>query len=205
MRCKVKCTLVQALRFCTGRTAHRGSTVIALLFLDRGTRRGWGISVTLRPLFTPGKDSLPIVQEAGWAPGPVWTVAENLAPTGIRFPDRPARCQSLYLTTLPGVLWDVQAINRGSISYVGKIFLFSQAPVAIRGPISLVFKWYKVLYFRAQSGRSVKPLTSTILVMYNAVIPRPHIASRLAQRQNLFTYLQNCKTPIRRKVICSCL
>ena len=44
----------------------------------------------------PGKDSVPIVQEAGWAPGPVWTGAENLAPTGIRSPDRPARSQSLY-------------------------------------------------------------------------------------------------------------
>jgi len=33
-----------------------------------------------RPLFTPGKDPVPIVQEAGWAPGPVWTGAENLAP-----------------------------------------------------------------------------------------------------------------------------
>jgi hypothetical protein len=33
--------------------------------------------------FTPGKDPVPIVQEAGWAPGPVWTGAENLAPTGI--------------------------------------------------------------------------------------------------------------------------
>ena len=38
-----------------------------------------------------GKDPVPIVQEAGWAPGPVWTGAENLAPTGIRSPDRPAR------------------------------------------------------------------------------------------------------------------
>jgi hypothetical protein len=28
---KVKCTLVQALRLCTGRTAHRGSRDIALL------------------------------------------------------------------------------------------------------------------------------------------------------------------------------
>ena len=36
-----------------------------------------------------------IVQEAGWTPGPVWTGAENLAPTGTRFPDRPARSQSL--------------------------------------------------------------------------------------------------------------
>jgi len=32
--------------------------------------------------FNPGKDAVPIVQEAGLAPGPVWTVSENLAPTG---------------------------------------------------------------------------------------------------------------------------
>ena len=39
----------------------------------------------------PGKDPVPIVQEAGWDPGPVWTGAENLAPpTGIRSPDRQA-------------------------------------------------------------------------------------------------------------------
>ena len=39
-----------------------------------------GVRVTLRPLFTPGKDSVPFVQEAGWAPGSVWTGTENLAP-----------------------------------------------------------------------------------------------------------------------------
>jgi hypothetical protein len=32
--------------------------------------------------FTAGKDPVPIVQEAGWIPGPVWTSAENLAPPG---------------------------------------------------------------------------------------------------------------------------
>jgi len=32
---KVKVTLVQALRLCTGRTAHRGSRGIALLFHDQ--------------------------------------------------------------------------------------------------------------------------------------------------------------------------
>ena len=32
--------------------------------------------------FTPRKDPVPIVQEAGWAPGPVWTVAENVPPPG---------------------------------------------------------------------------------------------------------------------------
>ena len=43
----------------------------------------------LRPghSFPPGKDPVPIVQEAGWAPGPVWTGAENLGPTGIPSPN----------------------------------------------------------------------------------------------------------------------
>jgi len=52
---KLKCTLVQTLRLCTGRTAPRGSRGIALPFLEHGTRRGWEVSVTPRPLFTPGK------------------------------------------------------------------------------------------------------------------------------------------------------
>jgi hypothetical protein len=83
------CTLVQALRFCTGRTAHRGSRGIALPFLDHGTRRGLGVSVTPRPLFTPGKDPVPIVQVTGWAPGP-----DSIT-------DRPARSQSLYRLRYP--------------------------------------------------------------------------------------------------------
>ena len=43
----------------------------------------------------PGKDPVPIVQEVGWALGPVWTGAENLASAGIQSPDRPAHSQSL--------------------------------------------------------------------------------------------------------------
>jgi len=98
---KVKCTHAQVLRLCSGRTAHRGSRGIALLFLDHGIRRGWGVSVTPRPLFTRGKTPVPILQEAGWTPGPVWTGAENLASTGIRSPDRPARSESLYRLRYP--------------------------------------------------------------------------------------------------------
>jgi hypothetical protein len=45
---------------------------------------GGGWSAPRRGRFTPGKDMVPIVQEAGWASGPVWTCAKNLAPTGIR-------------------------------------------------------------------------------------------------------------------------
>ena len=111
---KAKCTLVQALRLCTGHTAHRGSRGIALLFHDHGTRRGWGVSVTPWPLFTPGKDSVPIVQEAGWGPGPVWTGAENLSPTGIWYPDRPARSQSLYDNATRLMKYIVTHTNRPS-------------------------------------------------------------------------------------------
>jgi hypothetical protein len=60
-----------------------------------------GAASRLGRSFTPGKDLVPTVQEAGWAPGPVWTGAENLAPTGIRSPDRPARSQSLYRLNYP--------------------------------------------------------------------------------------------------------
>ena len=49
--------------------------------MTNSTRRRWGVSVTPRPLVTPGKDPVPIVQEAGWAPGPVWTNGENFAPS----------------------------------------------------------------------------------------------------------------------------
>ena len=39
----------------------------------------------------------------GWvATGPVWRGAENLAPTGIRSPDRSARSKSLYRLRYPG-------------------------------------------------------------------------------------------------------
>ena len=57
---------------------------------------GWGSQPHSPAASIPGKDPVPIVQEAGWAPGPVWTGAENLAPTEFRSLDRPARSQSLY-------------------------------------------------------------------------------------------------------------
>jgi len=38
---------------------------------------GWVVNATTRPLYPRERDPVPIVQEAGWAPGPVWTGAEN--------------------------------------------------------------------------------------------------------------------------------
>jgi len=74
---------------------------IALLFHDRGTTRGWVVSSTPRPHFTPGKDPVPIVQEAGWAPGPVWTGGKS-RPRRDSNPDRPARSSVPIPTELPG-------------------------------------------------------------------------------------------------------
>jgi hypothetical protein len=54
------------------------------------------IKATARPLHPRERNTVPIVQEGGWDPRPVWTVAENVALVGIRPPDRPARSESLY-------------------------------------------------------------------------------------------------------------
>jgi hypothetical protein len=92
------------------RTGHEGpegqrytSTLSLASAIDRV---GWS---TPRPdRFTPGKDPVPIVYEAGWARGPVWTGAENVAPTWIRSPNRTARSESLYRLSYPGSQITVQ-------------------------------------------------------------------------------------------------
>jgi len=62
-------------------------------FFNLGTRWEWVVNATPRPLYPRERDLVPIVQEAGWAPGPVWTGAENRSPNGIRSPDPPARSE----------------------------------------------------------------------------------------------------------------
>jgi len=59
-------------------------------------------NATPRPLYPRERDPLPIVQEAGWAPGPVWTVTENHASTRIQSPVRPARNEMLYRLSYTG-------------------------------------------------------------------------------------------------------
>jgi hypothetical protein len=51
-----------------------GDRGIELLFLDLGARRVWVVSTTPRSLY-PRENPVPIAQEVGWAPGPVWTWA----------------------------------------------------------------------------------------------------------------------------------
>ena len=80
--------------------AQRVGRGIALLFHDQGTRRGWVASSTPRPQFTPGKDPVPILQEAGRAPGPGWTGRKS-RPHQDSTPDRPVRSQLLYRLSYP--------------------------------------------------------------------------------------------------------
>ena len=80
--------------------AQRVGRGIALLFLDRGTRKGCVVSSTPRPYFTPGKDPVPILQKAGWAPGRVWTGGKSRLHRD-SIPDRPARSLSLYQLSYP--------------------------------------------------------------------------------------------------------
>ena len=53
-----------------------------------------------RPHFTPGKNPVPILQEAGWVPGPIWPGRKS-RPHRDSIPDLPARSQSLYRLSYP--------------------------------------------------------------------------------------------------------
>jgi len=90
---KVKCTLVQVLRLCTGRTVNRG---ITLLFLDHGTRRGEGsVSRSGRSL-PPGKNRYPLYKRLGGPQGrsghvrkispPTWFDSMTVQPEASRYP-----------------------------------------------------------------------------------------------------------------------
>jgi hypothetical protein len=57
--------------------ATKGCILSLTSALDGG---GWSTPCPGR--FTPGKEPVPIAQEARWASGTVWTGAENLAPPG---------------------------------------------------------------------------------------------------------------------------
>ena len=58
------------------------------------------VSSTPWPHFIPKKDPVPILQEAGWAPGLVWTDGKS-RPHRDSIPNCPARSQSLYQLSYP--------------------------------------------------------------------------------------------------------
>jgi len=79
---KIKCTLVQALRLCTGRTAHRGSRGIALLFLDHDTRRGEESASRPGRSLPPEKTRYPLYRRLGGHQGRSGQVRKIWPPQG---------------------------------------------------------------------------------------------------------------------------
>jgi hypothetical protein len=83
---------------CTNKVNHshyrpdwpRGWIDVQLYPFLTSALEGGGWSAPRPGRFTPGKDPAPIVQEAGWASGPVWTCAKNprtIQPVASRYTD----------------------------------------------------------------------------------------------------------------------
>ena len=83
---------------------RRGVKVQVYSFFNLDVKWRWVVNATLWPLYPREGDAVPIQYGARSSPEPVWTCAENLAPTGIRYPDRPVRIESLYRLSHPGPL-----------------------------------------------------------------------------------------------------
>ena len=79
---KVKCTLIQALRLCKGRTACRGSRGIALPFHDHGTWRGEGPASRPDRSLPLGKMRYPLYWRLGGPQGRSWDVRKISPPPG---------------------------------------------------------------------------------------------------------------------------
>jgi hypothetical protein len=77
----------------------------------------WAVNATPLPLY-PQERPGTILQDAGWAPGPVWTGAENLIPNGIQSLYHPA-CTGTIQTMLswPKICNRNLKINNGSSCY----------------------------------------------------------------------------------------
>jgi hypothetical protein len=79
---KVKWTVVHALRLCTGRTAHRGSRGIALIFHDHGTKRGEGSASRPGHSLPPRKNRYPLYRRLGGPQGRSGQVQQISPPLG---------------------------------------------------------------------------------------------------------------------------
>jgi len=147
----VKCTLVQALRLCTGRTAHTGVRGVALLFLDHGTGRDVGSASHPGRSLLPGKTRYTLYRRLGGPQARSEQVRKISPPTGIRSLDRPARNQSLYRLRYPahcypGICkkWGKQTRNVG----IGSV------PVKIR-----------TMHLRNSSSTTAAPACSVVVCL----------------------------------------
>ena len=95
------------------------------------------VSSTPRLLFTPGKDLVPIVQEAGWAPGPVWTGGKS-RPHQDSILHHPAHSQSLYRLSYPALT--VVLYRFKCITFVAVVLMMQASLFAVHIESTVVLK-----------------------------------------------------------------
>jgi len=105
----LKCTLVQALRLWTGRTAHRASRGISILFLDHDNSRGRVGNVTPRPLLPPGKTRYPFYRKLGGPQDRSGQVRKISSPPGFDLQAvQTVASRYTHRATRPNILWNPQ-------------------------------------------------------------------------------------------------
>ena len=120
------------------------------------------VSATPRPLYARETDVVPNVLEAGWAPGPVWTEAENLAPTGIRSPDRPFRWGSLYRLRYPGPRGKAISITYSVRVSVALVIQHAKRMHRILLPVAYpVLPYFSTLHHKRHDSRAGGGLLNT--------------------------------------------
>lgn len=85
--------------------AQKRNRIITLLILSLGATKTWVVYAMLRALYPGEMASVSIVQDAGRAPGLMWTGLEkekSLCFTGVRGPNPPARSEWPYGIRNPG-------------------------------------------------------------------------------------------------------
>ena len=188
--------------------AQRVGKGITLLLDDRGTRRGWVVSSTPRPHFTPGKDPVPILQEAGWVPGPVWTGGKS-RPHQDSIPDRPDRSPVSIPTELPGALIPVNMIRNCEklciicariLYHIYCTYVVNRRRRKRHAEYYDYWKEIRPSIWKSQCGFCRKPMNINTAICMSIVLSSP--SSRFYGGRVLFTYQNKSSVVTNKFAVC---
>ena len=107
----------------TGHEGPEGEQVYSCILSSTSALEGVGGQHHAPTALTPRKDPVPVVQEAGWTPEPVWMGARNLASTRIRSPDRLARSESRQAVGMANNALEVRPLKIYDVTSSGRACL----------------------------------------------------------------------------------
>jgi len=166
--------------------ARRVGRGIALLFHDRGTRRGWVVSSTARPHLPPGKRRYPFQRRLGGPQGRS-VRAENLVLTATRSRTVQPVAQSLYRLSFPVMNFtDIKmhgtTIKKGIYLLVQRSRPFSFNWSIWVGTPSSCFQPYCCSWNHGCQWQGHSEIIWTLLICSSSVIFRLKTQQLLAQR-----------------------